>query len=185
LSLPSGWFILIAMFLLTWIRSAYKALSADATPAAIAFGILFGLVVGSVPLTSGLGMLLIASVLILRVQISSALLALGIAKLLALAGMTRLYVPVGDLLLEAEALRGFWTVFLNLPVIAWLDLDRVAVTGGAVAGAVVGLILFLPVMHFVVAYRRYVHERVSQNRFFRWFTNFFFVKALRFIFVGK
>lgn len=172
------------MFVLAWIRSLYKTLSADASPAAIAFGLLFGLVLGCVPLTSGLALLMIASVLIFRVQITSALFAVAVCKLLYLAGLPRLFLPVGEALLEGQALRGFWTWFLNLPVIAWLDLDRVAVAGGAAVGLGLGLVLFWPVMRAVAAYRTFLHEKLSENRFFRWLTNFFVVKALRFVFIG-
>ncbi len=173
------------MFLLTWIRKLYKVLSADASPGAIAFAIAFGITLGCLPLTSGLAMLLIASVLVFRVQISSALLSFVVVKACALAGLSQLFIPVGGWLLENEALHGFWTAALNWPVIAWLDLDRLAVTGGAVVGAAVGAILFGPVVWLVVSYRRWLHDRVSENRFFRWLTNFWIVKGLRFIFVGR
>jgi uncharacterized protein (TIGR03546 family) len=172
------------LFVLIWIRKIYKTLSADASPAAIAFGVLFGLTLGFIPLFSGLGMLLIASTLIFRVQISSMLLAFGLSKLLYAAGLKELFLPIGSAILETESLKGFWTWFLNLPVITWLDLDRLAVTGGAAAGLALGLILFWPICALINGYRRYVHEKVSQNRFFKWLTNFWVIKILRFIFLG-
>ena len=173
------------MIILTWIRSLYKVLGADASPLSIAFAMGFGITLGCIPLTSGLGLFLIACVLVFRVQISAALLALGISGLLAMAGQRTLYVPVGEALLDAGSLHNFWTTFLNLPVVAWLDLDRYAVTGGAVVGIVIGAVLFYPITRLVTGYRRFLHEKVSGNSFFRWLTNFFLVKALRFVFVGK
>ena len=172
------------MFLLAWIRKLYKVLSADTAPAAVAFAVAFGITLACVPLSSGLGILLLASILILRVQVSAALLALACAKVLVVAGLGRLFVPVGAALLEGEALRGFWTTFLNLPLVAWLDLDHVAITGGAVVGFLVGGILFWPIMNLVIAYRRFLHDKLSENKFFKWMTSFFVVKALRFVFVG-
>lgn len=172
------------MFLLIWIRKTYKVLAADASPSAIAFGVLFGLTLGFVPLWSGLGLFLIASSLVLRVQLSSALLAMGIGKALSLMGVSVLFVPVGEVLLEPAGLHGFWTWFLNLPVVAWFDLHRHAIAGGAALGLLLGLALFFPVRQLIVSYRRFLHDRLSSNRFFRWLTNFWLVKGLRFVFVG-
>lgn len=174
------------MLILIWIRRIYKVLSADASPSAIAFGVFFGTLLAMVPLTSGLGLLLIGSLLVVRVQISSALLALGVGKLLALAGLSFLFQPVGEALLEpnSEAVRSFWTWALNLPVVAWLDLHVVAVTGGAAVGLVLGLMLFWLVRKLVVGYRAFLHDRLSSNKFFRWLTSFWLVKGLRWIFLG-
>jgi len=172
------------MFILIWIRKIYKVLAADASPSAIAFAVLFGLTLGFVPLTSGLALLLIASLLVLRVQISSALLALGVGKGLSALGASTLFVPAGSYLLEPEGLHGFWTWFLNLPVIAWLDLHVHAIAGGAALGILLGLILFFPIRQTVIAYRRFLHDRVSTNKFFKWLTNFWLIKGLRFVFVG-
>ena len=172
------------MLILMWIRKIYKSLSADASPAAIAFAVLFGLMLGFVPIVSGLGFFLIASLLVIRVQISAALLAMGIGKLLAFAGVARLFNPIGEALMTPDSTHGFWTWFLNLPVVAWLDLHKVAITGGAFLGLLIGGVLFFPIMKFVAGYRRFVHDRLAQNKFFRWFTNFWLIKGLRFVFVG-
>jgi len=172
------------MFILIWIRKVYKVLSADSSPQAIAFAFLFGLTLGFIPLWSGLAILLMGSVLIFRVQISTALGAMAIGKLLSLAGISVLFEPLGQMVLEPEPLHGFWTFFLNLPVIAYLDLQRHAVTGGALLGIVLGLALFYPICKLIAGYRKALHEKVSKNKFFRWLTNFWLVKGLRFIFIG-
>lgn len=173
------------MLLLTWIRKLYKVLSADASPSAIAFAIAFGLTVGLLPLSSGLAILLILSILVIRIQLSSALAAFGIAKLLYHVGVEVFTYRVGETLLEAEGLRGFWTWACNFPVLAWLDLNWPLVVGGAAVGIVLGAILVWPVRQLVIGYRRFVHDRVSQNRFFRWLTGFWLTKVLRFIFIGS
>ncbi len=172
------------MILLAWIRSLYRVLSADASPSAVALGIAFGMLLGCVPITSGLGLVLVAAILVFRVQLSSALLAMGLAKLAIAVGAGVAFVPAGALLLENESLRPKWTTVLNLPVVAWLDLDVLGVMGGAAIGLAAGLALFMPVRQLVASYRRCVHEKVSQNRFFQTLTNFWFIKALRFIFLG-
>ena len=172
------------MFILIWIRKIYKVLAADASPSAIAIAVLFGLTLGCLPFSSGLAIALMASVLVFRVQISSALLALGIAKGLCALGLSALFVPVGERLLDTEALHGFWTWLVNLPVLAWFDLHVYGVTGGAAVGFLLGLILFFPIRQAIVGYRRFLHERVSTNKFFKWLTNFWLIKGLRFVFIG-
>ena len=173
------------MFILTFIRKLYKALSSDASPTAIALAVAFGAIAGCVPVRSGLFFFMLALILVLRVQISTALFAWALTRLACVAGLARAFEGVGEKLLEADALKGFWTWFLNLPVVAWFGLDHLAILGGAVVGFVVGAILFVPVRMLVSGYRRYVHEKVSQSKFFRWLTNFWIVKILRFIFVGS
>ncbi len=173
------------MLILTWIRKIYKILSAEASPEAIAFGILFGLVLGFVPFTSGLAILLIASILVIRVQISSALAAFAIAKILSPIGLAHLSSSMGSTLLEADGLRGFWTWACNFPVLAWLDLNWPQVVGGACLGLVLGGVLFWPICKLIVGYREFVQEKASENRFFRWLTSFWLTKLLRFILLGS
>jgi uncharacterized protein (TIGR03546 family) len=172
------------MLLLAWIRRLYKILSADASPTAIALGISFGLVWGCVPFGSGIGIALLITAMIFRLQLSSAMMAMAIAKLMVAVGAGMAFVPIGSAILEADALRATWTLVLNLPVVAWLDLDILGVTGGLFAGTSLAVLAFWPVRQTVVSYRRWVHEKVSQNRFFQVVTNFWFIKGLRFIFIG-
>ncbi len=172
------------MFLLSLIRRLYKVLSADASPSAIAFAVSLGILAGSVPVRCGLAVLIGLAVIVLRVQISAAILAWGLVRLASAALLARSFETLGEALLEAESLRGFWTWFLNLPVVAWLGLERYAILGGAVVGFAAGIAAFVPVRLAVISYRRWLHDRVSKNRFFRWLTNLWLVKAVRFILVG-
>ena len=146
------------MLILIWIRKIYKVLAADASPSAIAFGVLFGLNLVCLKLSSGLALFMISSLMVLLLQITSSLLALAVGKILSAVGLAALFVPVGEKILETEALRPFWTWFLNRPVVAWLDLHVEAVTGGAALGIVMGLALFVPIRQLILAYRRFLHE---------------------------
>jgi hypothetical protein len=75
------------MFLLAFIRKLYKTLSADASPAAIAFAVAFGVVAGCVPVVSGLALFMLLLCLVFRVQLSAALLAWGLTRLASVAGL--------------------------------------------------------------------------------------------------
>ena len=172
------------MFLLTLIRKLYKVLSSDSSPSAIAFAVAFGIVAGCVPVKSGLALFMLLLVLVFRVQIAAALVVWGLTRLISKFLLARVFERVGESLLDPEGLHGFWTWFVNLPVVAWFGLDRYAILGGAVVGLALGAALFFPVRMGVASYRRFLHEKVSSNRFFRWLTNFWFVKILRFVFLG-
>ncbi len=173
------------MFLLTFIRKLYKVLSSDGSPSAIAFAVAFGVVAGCVPVLSGLAFFMELLTMVFRVQVAAALLAWGLTRLACIAGLARLFESMGEPLLENESLHGFWKVVCNAPVLAWFKLDRYAVLGGAITGICVGAALFLPVRMFIIAYRKFAHEKLSQNKFFKWLTNFFVVKFLRFILIGS
>lgn len=171
------------MIVLAWIRKLYKILSADASPEAIAFAVAFGLTLGFVPLSSGIGLLLLLSVAVLRVQVSTAIAFWAVGRLLrALPFVVAFFDSIGDWLLFPES--AFWVWFLNLPIAPWLGFDCPAVLGGAVGGVLLGAALFVPVRLLIISYRRWLHDRVSGNRFFRWLTSFWLVKGLRFIFLG-
>ena len=173
------------MFILTFIRKLYKALSSDSSPSAIAFAAAFGIIAGCVPVRSGLFFFMLLLILVFRVQISTGLFAWALTRLTCVAGLARAFEGAGEILLEAGALRGFWTWFLNLPVVAWFGLHHHAILGGAVVGFIVGALLFVPIRLLVIGYRRFAHEKVSQNKFFRWLTNFWIVKIIRFVLVGS
>lgn len=172
------------MFLLSLIRRLYKVLSADASPWAIALAVSLGVFAGCVPPRCGLSVLVALLVVVFRVQISAAIFSWGLVRLVTAAFLARSFETLGESLLEAESLRGFWTWFLNLPVIAWLGLERYAILGGAVVGLAAGLAMLLPVRLTVIAYRRWLHDRLAKNKVFRWVTNLWLVRALRFLLVG-
>lgn len=172
------------MFLISLIRKLYKILSADASPSAIAFAVSLGILAGCLPVRCGLAAAIALVVIVFRVQVSTAIVSWGLTRLVSAALLARAFESLGESLLEAEGARGFWTWFLNLPVIAWFGLDRYAILGGAVVGLALGALAFVPVRLAVVSYRRWLHDRVSKSKLFRWVTNLWLVRILRFVFVG-
>jgi uncharacterized protein (TIGR03546 family) len=173
------------MLILTWIRKIYKVLSADASPAAIAFGAAFGLTLGCVPVSSGAFIALLALLLVFRVQLSTAILFWVIGRAVTFAGGAALFDGIGESLLYAGSLTAFWDWFLDeVPGLAWSGFDCPAVLGGFVFGAAAGAALFVPLRLVVISYRRWVHDKVSKNRFFRWLTNFWVVKLCKWLFAG-
>ena len=174
------------MFILTFLRKLYKILSRDSSPAAIAFAASFGIAAGCVPVSCGVAWAFGLLVLALRVQISTALFTWALTRLAAASGMALLYEAVGEAFLEAESLRPLWTwFFTQIPFAAWSGLDRYAILGGLAVGLFVGVLMFLPVRHLVIAYRRWAQESLQDNRFFGWLVNFWVVKVLKFVFVGR
>ncbi|MEM7235146.1 MAG: DUF2062 domain-containing protein [Planctomycetota bacterium] len=170
------------MFILAWIRRLYKVLSADASPSAIAFATSFGIMAGMMPLTSGMAIAMLLLILVFRVQVSAAI-GMYVVGLLIRAATLPMLVDLGQSF-HTEGNREFFTWFLNLPVIAWLDLHVYAVLGGLVGGFIAGALSFAPMYYSVKAYRKWAHEKVSKNKFFRWLTGFWLTKVLRFVFVG-
>ncbi|MBN1418318.1 MAG: TIGR03546 family protein [Planctomycetes bacterium] len=171
-------------FILKLLRKLYRTLSSEASPAQIALGFGFGILLGLTPRTVGFFFFLIGCLLIFRVNIPMALVGAlaGKAAILAVAPAT---LAVGHFLLDDAAfLRPVWKATLTLPVVALLDLDQYRVMGAAAAGLAAAAILFLPLRALVVAYRVKFHERVANSKFIKWLNRIWLFRVLRWIFIG-
>jgi len=134
------------MFLLKMIRKFFKGLSGAESPTQIALGFGLGLVWGMVPAGSGLGITLLALLLLFKVSFPFAVVAGTLAKLVRLSAFGDATAGlVGFTLLEQLPLQAFWTWLLTLPVLGFLGLERWHVMGGAAVGAAAGAASFFPV----------------------------------------
>jgi len=86
--------------------------------------------------------------------------------------------------LEVLPLQGFWKSFLNLPFVALLGLERYEVAGGFFIGLLAGSALWWPVRFLVAKYRDPVLERLSKSKLFKFITNLWLVRILRWILLG-
>jgi uncharacterized protein (TIGR03546 family) len=172
------------MWVLKIVRKLFRGLSGAESPTQIALGFALGITLGLVPFTSGIGLLLFLCILCFRVSFPFAVVGWAVAGALRVAVLGSVLVGVGHWVLEVLPLQGLWSVLLNLPGIALLGLTRYAVMGGMVIGVLAGAALFVPIRFLVLRYRKVVVERLSQSKAFKYLTNLWLIRVLRWTLIG-
>lgn len=153
--------------LLKLLRSLFKTLHSDGSPAQIAFGMALGAALGLTPIANAHNLVVVLLLAVLNVSFAAGLLAWGI------------FVPIGFMLdpvfdrigrwilADAESLRPLWTAWDNTPGIALTNFNNTVVLGSVVAW----IALFLPIYfatHFgVVRYRATIGERVKNSKYYK------------------
>ena len=152
------------MLILKFILKFIAILNRDATPKQIAGGMALGSIAGITPLASLHNLVVLILVLMIRVNITSAILAMGVFSAVA-----RLFDPLSNrigyfLLTGVPFLKPFWTYLYNLPVVPWTSFNNTLTLGSLV----LALILFWPLYFLlawgVVQYREKLMRRVLQWR---------------------
>ena len=172
------------MFVINLIRKLYKGLSGAQSPLQIALGFGLGVMFGLVPFKSGIGILLLAIILACKVSFPFAAVGWAIAGALRVSVLGGTLASLGYSLLEVAPLAGFWTFFLNLPIVGLLDLEYYGIMGGAALGLLAAIALFYPIRFLVIRYREVVVGRLSKSKTFKFLGKLWIVKLLRWILVG-
>jgi len=151
------------MLILKMVIKFIGILNKDASPREIAGGMALGFIAGMTPLASLHNLLVLFLVIILRVNITAGIFAVGI-----FSGVAYLFDPlsnkIGYALLTMPGLKGIWTSLYNMPVINWSRFNNTLTLGSLV----LSLVLFYPVLVAlrwgVVKYREKVMTAVQKSR---------------------
>lgn len=143
------------------------------SPAEVAGGVCLAMFMGFVPFNGAMTAFLFILFFFLRINRLSTLIALPLFKLFYVAGTYRLTDALGAyLLVRADFLNGFWSWFLHLPVIAYLDMNNTLVAGGIVLSAVLSVPLYVLTKKLYVVYIEKFVTRflglASVQKFFRY-----------------
>ena len=150
--------------LLKLVRSLFRTLHSDGSPAQIAVGVALGAALGLTPIVNAHNLLVLLLLAVLNVSFAAGMFAWA------------LFVPVGFLLdpvfdrighwllTDVPSLRSLWTAMDNTPGLALTNFNNTVVLGSVVGW----LALFVPIYALahlgVVRYRATVGERVRQSR---------------------
>lgn len=149
------------------LRSLLKALNSEGTPGQVAVGIALGAVVGLTPLLSLHNLVALSAAFLLNIS---------------LPGFTLgwlLFVPVGFLLdpvfdhigrlllVDTNALSGFWTWLVNTPGLAWFSLNNTVVLGSLVSWTVLALPIFFLARFGIRRYRETIYQRLRKSKVVR------------------
>jgi uncharacterized protein (TIGR03546 family) len=125
------------------------------------------MIVGISPTLTLQGIAIWFIILVLDVNLSAALLAFTVFALIAFLADPLFHALGYFLLVDVDALRGFWTWMYNVPIAPLTRFYNTVVMGTFVSG----LILFFPVFYgmkrFVIAYRSTIGARVEKWKIYQ------------------
>lgn len=141
------------MLILKFVLKFIRILNKDASPQQIAGGIALGSIIGITPLTSLHNLLVLVLILMVRVNISSALLGVLVFTAFAYV-LDPLFNSVGYyLLVDASFLRPLWTALYNIPVVPWTKFNNTLTLGSLVCALLAFWPLYFLLVWAVVNYR--------------------------------
>ncbi len=174
---------MIAILKLT--RWIYRTLAGGTSPSQLAYGLCLGFFIALLPFSAPLTWVLLSLLLFTRASVWLLMLSATLLKPLYALGLHKGCWHVGRWLLEdATFARPLLERVLRAPVVALLGFDRYVVMGGFVVALALTIVLFIPIRRFVIWFRAQIQPHAEQSRFVRTIMGFWFVKALRFVFVG-
>lgn len=150
------------MFGLEILAKLVKILRSAASPAQIAGGFIIGMIIGLTPFWSLHNLLLFFLLIILNVNITTALFSLMICT-----GMAYLLDPafhhLGYLVLvDLSFLKGMWTYLYNFPVVALSRYNNTIVMGSLLVSLLLTIPVFILVKKGVIAYREHIDARMQK-----------------------
>jgi len=131
----------------------------------IVMGCVLGALMGSLPVPEGIPLLLAFACVLLIVSTNLFLAGLlfAITKLLTLS-----FYPqvdwMGETIIGAQYLHGFWTMVCTAPILAWAGFEYYRITGGLAVGFLVGLTSGLLCYHWIKHYRQTVLKRLHSGK---------------------
>jgi uncharacterized protein (TIGR03546 family) len=155
------------MFWLKLIRDFIKILREGQTPAQVAGGFALGSILGLSPMLTLQGAVVWFVILILDVNLSSALVALTVFSLFAFLLDPAFHWVGYQILTNIEALQSLWTGLYNAPVAPLTRFNNTVVMGSFISAIVLFLPVYLGMKKFVVAYRAHVGSKVEKWKIYQ------------------
>ena len=150
------------MFWITIVRDFIKILREGQTPAQVAGGFALGSILGLSPMLTLQGIVVWLIILVLNVNLASALLALSVFSLVAWL-LDPLFHWVGyQVLVNMDALQAAWTALYNAPVAPLTRFNNTVVMGSFVSALVLFVPVYIGMKRFVIAYRASVGQKISR-----------------------
>jgi uncharacterized protein (DUF2062 family) len=137
-------------------RTLGSLLRGSSAPIQLLLACVMGALIGFVPGAADhipLVVVLALALVVLNANLGIALVVGGIAKLACLSLMP-ISFKVGRMLIDGDATRPFFAWAVDAPVLALMDLDVYAVSGGLALGLVIGVALGVVLVGFVGGLRR-------------------------------
>jgi uncharacterized protein (TIGR03546 family) len=155
------------MFWIKLLTNFIKIMREGQTPNQVAGGFALGMIVGISPTLTLQGIFVWFVILILDVNLSAALLAFTVFALIAYLADPLFHALGYFLLVDVDALRGFWTWLYNVPVAPLSRFYNTVVMGTFVSGLILFLPVFFGMKRFVIAYRATIGARIERSKLYQ------------------
>jgi len=150
------------MFGIKLLKSIVNILQSEISPNQIAAGAVVGALIGLTPVSALHTFVLFLIVIMLNINISSAILS---ATLFRLIGM--LLDPISDyigyyLLVKNSSFTGFWTTLYNMPLVPYTHFNNTVVLGSFVVGIILALPIFFLSKKLLIIYRIRFKDKLTK-----------------------
>ena len=152
--------------LLKLIQSLIKTLHSDGTPGQVAAGMALGAALGLTPLMNAHNLVVFSLILLLNVSFGGAMLGWAIFVPLGFI-LDPIFDGIGLRLLEAGALRDFWTGWYNMPLLPYTNFNNTVVLGSVVGWLALAVPIFFAARWGVARYRATLGARVQQSKLYK------------------
>lgn len=164
------------MFWIQILSNFFKILRAGQTPRQVAGGFALGSIVGLSPSLTLQGIAVWLVILVFDVNLSAAMLSFTLFALVAYL-LDPLFHELGyALLVQVDALRGFWTTLYNAPVAPLTRFYNTLVLGSFLVAIILSPFVYVGMKKFVVAYRTHIFAKVERWKIYQILSRNFLVK---------
>lgn len=146
--------------------SFIKLLNSDTGNISLAMGMTCGFILGMTPVLSLHSLLVFLIIFFFRIQLGAALVSAFFFKFIAFL-LDPLFHSVGSMVLEVEALKGFFTTLYNMPIIPFTRFNNSIVMGSAVVTFALSPFVFIASQYFIIKYRETVVARFKNTKFWK------------------
>lgn len=153
------------MFILKFIMKFIKVLGSETAPSALASAVLLGMLMGFSPLLSLQGLIIVAILLFLCVNIAGFLFSWAIFKIIFIVCSSPLDA-FGAGLLESESLNGLWTSLYH-SVFYYTGFSNSLVLGGIVVSLILAVPIFLLALLGVRCYRKSLEPKILNSKLYK------------------
>ena len=158
------------MFILIKIlKKIFTILHSNATPTQIGWGVVLGSFLGLAPFFSLHKLFIFLLILLLNVNMGAAFLSVLIFSFAGILTDPLAHQIGYSMLVDANALTGFWTNLYNMPIVPFTRFYNTIVMGSFVIALIAALPVFFSVKKFVVYYREHWANKVENWKIIKYF----------------
>ncbi len=155
------------MFVLEFIAKLIKILRSEISPNQIAWGFVLGMILGLTPFWSLHNLLVVILIIILQVNIATALFSFALFSAIAYL-IDPLFHSFGYyLLVDMQSLNDFWMWLYNVPVLALSKFNNTVLMGSLVSSLILMLPVYFLVKIGIVNYREKIDVKIKNWKFIK------------------